>query len=596
MNKRILSLTLALMMVLSVFPFQASAAETETPGTFVTEDMPVFVNPLYADQINVDELDLPQVQAPVVESDLLYATYKSEKDAAADLREGLAARQSTITVYVRSSITNTDTLFNKLFEMALEHTGVPNQGDYIKWHFEAGKGKVSYRDYGSYLEATITYNMTYYTTASQENQLTNKVNQLLDQWDLEYVSDYRKVKTVYDYICANITYDHYSSGMFKHTAYAGLMNGTCVCQGYASLMYRFMLELGVDCRVIAGDGGGPHGWNIVKLDGKYYNLDSTWDAGQSYYSYFLKSPANFTDHIRWEDYTTSAFQAAYPMASSNYSAPPVDDVVMISAQGHATGNIVKWGASRNADLYQLYRRVDGDTAWTLVGNTRSLSYKDTSASVGVRYYYKVRGRDGSKMSTLNPAAVSCVRPAGATKLGNVTLTGAIGHSTGNILYWNAVSGAKIYQVYRLESGQSSWTLVTNTGSTGYKDELAKVGVKTYYKVVARNGDIKSDISTSASIYAIRQAPTSLKNVQMESAQGHSTGIIVRWNPVGGANLYQVYRLQSGQSSWKLLTNTGSTGYKDTTAVSGVRYYYKVVARYGDLKSSMNIDSVSAVRP
>ena len=99
-----------------------------------------------------------------------------------------------------------------------------------------------------------------------------------------------------------------------------------------------------------------------------------------------------------------------------------------------------------------------------------------------------------------------------------------------------------------------------------------------------------------SVSAVRQAPTALKDVEMQSAQGHSTGIIVRWNPVGGATLYQVYRLQSGTSSWKLLTNTGSTGYKDTTAVPGIRYYYKVVARYGELKSSLNIDSVSAVRP
>ena len=114
-------------------------------------------------------------------------------------------------------------------------------------------------------------------------------------------------------------------------------------------------------------------------------------------------------------------------------------------------------------------------------------------------------------------------------------------------------------------------------------------------MVARNGDVKSGLDIAA-VSAVRQPPKSLDDVKMTGATGHISGNIIYWDPVGGANLYQVYRLQSGQSSWKLLTNTGSTGYKDTTAVSGVRYYYKVVARYGDLKSSMNIDSVSAVRP
>ena len=126
--------------------------------------------------------------------------------------------------------------------------------------------------------------------------------------------------------------------------------------------------------------------------------------------------------------------------------------------------------------------------------------------------------------------------------------------------------------------------------------MAPVGVRCYYKCVARNGDAKSNIATTASVSGVRPTPTSLNNVEMISAQGHSTGIIVKWNPVGGAQLYQVYRLKSGTTTWELITNTGSTGYKDTTAVSGVRYYYKVVARSGNIKSGMNIDSVSAVRP
>lgn len=44
-----------------------------------------------------------------------------------------------------------------------------------------------------------------------------------------------------------------------------MINKTAVCQGYASLFYRLALDAGVDTRVISGEAGGPHAWNIVKL-------------------------------------------------------------------------------------------------------------------------------------------------------------------------------------------------------------------------------------------------------------------------------------------------------------------------------------------
>ena len=73
------------------------------------------------------------------------------------------------------------------------------------------------------------------------------------------------------------------------TAYGALIDRTCVCQGYAALLYRLLLELGVDNRVLTGTGnGGGHAWNIVELDDVYYNVDPTWDAGRTEYDYFLK--------------------------------------------------------------------------------------------------------------------------------------------------------------------------------------------------------------------------------------------------------------------------------------------------------------------
>ena len=53
----------------------------------------------------------------------------------------------------------------------------------------------------------------------------------------------------YDYDNLN-NQDYY----LKHSAYAAMIHGKAVCQGFAVLFYRLALELGVDCRYISGIG------------------------------------------------------------------------------------------------------------------------------------------------------------------------------------------------------------------------------------------------------------------------------------------------------------------------------------------------------
>lgn len=140
-------------------------------------------------------------------------------------------------------------------------------------------------------------------------------------------SDYDKLRAVYDYLYDNVAYDTVRSNHrgyhLKTTAYAALIQHTAVCQGYSVAMYRLLRELGVDCRIITGmaeyDGVSEyHSWNIVRIDGVYYNIDPTWDRALNTHDYFLKSDASFTDHVRDEQFTTEAFYEQYPMAESDY--------------------------------------------------------------------------------------------------------------------------------------------------------------------------------------------------------------------------------------------------------------------------------------
>ena len=327
-GKRLTALLLALALLMTLAaPGWATTAHAASID--VDELSMTYINPLYEDVIT--EADLKKPGRPVLYGDNRDNEYYYAPDAAGDLiRDDLVARDETIIVdvfvpYTGDAQADFENACYETLAWGMIHTGVPTEGDYLQWQY-AGWGAQA-MDYGlsdGMLCLTINFTITYYTTADQEAAVDVAVAELLADLDVYDADDYTKLKAVYDYICANVTYDHKNLNddnyKLKHTAYAAIIDGTAVCQGYALLLYRLALELGVDARLIAGDGGGPHGWNIAAVDGLYYNLDSTWDAGQSVYSYFLVSPDNFTDHVRYPDYDTAEFHEVYPMAATNYVA------------------------------------------------------------------------------------------------------------------------------------------------------------------------------------------------------------------------------------------------------------------------------------
>ena len=257
-------------------------------------------------------------------------------EAGSILRAGMKARENAISIKFKAPTSEVDnyssyysSLFYDLIDIAEEHTGLGTEGDYLKWHVRSLSGPVSIMFDASYYYFDLTVNVTYYATAEQEQELDAACAALLSSLNIRDASDYDKVKAIYDYMCANIVYDYDNlsddSYTLKYSAYAALINGTAVCQGYANLFYRLALSSGVDTRLIAGTGnGGNHAWNIVQIGDLYYDLDSTW--GASYYSYdkgntwFLKSEADFSDHSRAPEYATDAFNAEYPMSNVSFTA------------------------------------------------------------------------------------------------------------------------------------------------------------------------------------------------------------------------------------------------------------------------------------
>lgn len=113
-------------------------------------------------------------------------------------------------------------------------------------------------------------------------------------------SDYEKEKYVHDMLLAQVEYS--LSAEMHQSAYSALVNGRTVCAGYARAFQYLMQQLHVPCYYCTGYAGENHAWNIIFLDGDYYNVDTTWDdTGAGSYDYFNKTDGDYAaTHIRQE--------------------------------------------------------------------------------------------------------------------------------------------------------------------------------------------------------------------------------------------------------------------------------------------------------
>ena len=325
--KKCLSFIITAMMFTAMTPLlsvpdEVNAAEVKTAYC-------EWVNPAYEDVIDVSDLAEPDKISLHTEygisaaSDGEYLT--TVEEAAKEMRDQLKARSDTVTIPYQSETDpgkSTD-FVREIYYAAREHTGIPTEGDYLRYQIGGYKCSISYRTSNSLYLCTLTYTITYYTTAAQEAEMNEAVASLISDLDLKDKTDYQKIKSIYDYMCSNISYDYDNleddTYMLKYTAYAALINRTAVCQGYANLFYRLALEAGVDARLITGTGnGGGHAWNIANLGDSYYYLDSTWDAGRASYKYYLKGKTDFGDHQNGEEFSSDEFFARYMIPETGY--------------------------------------------------------------------------------------------------------------------------------------------------------------------------------------------------------------------------------------------------------------------------------------
>ena len=150
--------------------------------------------------------------------------------------------------------------------------------------------------------STITkIEFTYLTNAKEEQQeLDTALQEVKSKIDTSGMSDEEIVLAYHEYLTSTVAYayEDYFNGTIAanhgYDMYGALVKHSCVCQGYAETMFYLLREAGLSC-AIASSENINHAWNIVKIHGKWYHIDATWDdpvwdmPGRSYHDYFLVS-------------------------------------------------------------------------------------------------------------------------------------------------------------------------------------------------------------------------------------------------------------------------------------------------------------------
>ena len=143
----------------------------------------------------------------------------------------------------------------------------------------------------------------------------NSAKKIVSEVTDESMTEIEKIKTLHDWVCANTVYDmNDENNLANHVDSAVFFDGMAVCEGYAKTFNLLLHEAGIETCLVHN---GVHAWNVVKVDGKWFHIDTTWDDGEPYgYYWFLKTDAFLISqggpHETWSLFAPSSLHSFQP--------------------------------------------------------------------------------------------------------------------------------------------------------------------------------------------------------------------------------------------------------------------------------------------
>ena len=414
------------------------------------------------------------------------------KKAGLGLRQVLVARKAN---YVTTIVLNDKTmtkavLLDAILKSATEETGKGYEGDYLAYHWNQFSYSLTPKKYGAQYKWYFDMDITYWNSAEEENKLNSTLPSLYAKLGLSSKSPYDKIKTIYDYVISHVTYDYAHVNMgagypLQFSAYAALCKGIAVCQGYSLLMYRMLLDNGISARCICGTSHGEsHMWNIIGIDGAFYNADATWDSANKTHKYFLKGSSFNAEHQRDDAWKTSEFATSttdYVRRADTTPSTQEKEPELTVAQIKAPAGIkvvvndgipeITWTASEHGKKYTVYRKGENDERGTPIVTTTATYYRDKNAPYGVYIYFVM-----PCTYTENGLTYKANSTSPAVLFAKVQTMLAPTMSQKGLIKWKAVDGVSGYEI-RIRRG-SAYARVNASGNA--KSKKVKIGKGTYY--------------------------------------------------------------------------------------------------------------------
>ena len=189
----------------------------------------------------------------------------------------------------------------------------------------------------------------------------------------EKMNEKEKELFIHDFICQNVRYDKLKKA-YSHEIIGPLGQGVGVCEGIAKSVKILCDALGIWC-MIAISGANPekgvkyrHAWNVIKIGGKYYHLDATFDNSlgnpeEVRHDYFnLNDKQIFRDHepVLWKVPACEDGSGTY-YQEKKLSFTKYEDVRKRAAQAAKKGKslLFQWRGSYLTkevlgDLFQIF--------------------------------------------------------------------------------------------------------------------------------------------------------------------------------------------------------------------------------------------------
>ena len=140
------------------------------------------------------------------------------------------------------------------------------------------------------------------------------------------------------------------------------------------------------------------------------------------------------------------------------------------------------------------------------------------------------------------------------------------------IYWNSVSGATKYWIYRSTDGKN-FKYYDSTTKTSYTNNATTIGKLYYYKVKAVKAiDGTNKASGYSNKKSIRCKPAA-PSLSIARTNGKPQ---IYWNCIDSATKYWIYRSTDGVN-YSYYDSTKKTSYTNKSTTKGKTYYYKVKA-------------------